>query len=47
MTVEVSKGGVRRKFKGRGRHKNLAMLAACKCALRSLAEEASSVRSSR
>ena len=39
VTVEVPAGGMRRKFKGRGRNKKLAVLAACKCALRKLGEE--------
>jgi len=39
VTVEVPAGRMRRKFKGRGRNKKLAVLAACKCALRKLGEE--------
>ena len=39
LTVEVPAGGTRRKFTGKGRNKKMAVLAACKCALRKLEEE--------
>ena len=38
VTVEVPAKGTRMKFKGKGRSKKLATLAACKCALRVLEE---------